>query len=115
MKMYEFNEQITDTQRNCYIKMHYIPEGSNVNKWHKIIVEDFSLIMTITPFIQNGKFTQEFKEWCCDNIHTKWTCIIKTNSILSNEFPIRNNPPLTVLNVYFEDPSTAMLFKLTWT
>ena len=44
--------------------------------------------------------TNEFKDWCCENINTRWTCNSSTR------------PGYEEYD--FEDEATAFLFKLTW-
>jgi len=91
-----FNYPATGEDRHenssrCYFQWGFCPSATldltwtcidiPLNKWKYSVNDD------------------EFQEWCCENINTRWTL---------------HSTSLGTIKFYFEDEETAFLFKLTW-
>ena len=94
MKREEFDKNPksdgSENNTRCYFPWGWCPSATIDLRWNCV---------TIPSATWRG-FTGEFKDWCCENINTKWT-----HGLRSYQDQIK---------FYFEDEGTAFLFKLTW-
>ena len=93
-EFYEYPDGEKDWPENssrCYFQWGWCPSATLDLHWTCITI----------PLSEwkHSVASDEFQDWCCENINTRWT--------------LHSRDPGQI-KFYFEDENIAFLFKLTW-